>query len=77
LIKLFVLLIKRLYKLYYRLIDCTVTHLINNLTAIDRAITRVRFNRSKSFNESNVIIKNIGKVKVIVNFFAKNILNKK
>lgn len=54
-----------------------VNYLISNPTAIDRVITRARFNKSNNLRESNVTIKNIGKDRVIANFFVRNILNKK
>lgn len=62
--------------MYNRLIDCTV-YLISNPTAMDKLITNIKFSTSKSFKESNVIIKNIGKDSVSVNFFVRNVLNKK
>jgi len=37
----------------------------------------MRFNGSNNFRESNVMVKNIGKDKVIANFFGRNILKEK
>lgn len=50
-------------------------YLISNPTAIDRLITKIKFNGSKSLKESKVIIKKIGKVIVKAYFFAKKNLN--
>ncbi|VVA44081.1 conserved hypothetical protein [Candidatus Roizmanbacteria bacterium] len=60
--------------MYNRLIDQTL-YLINNPTAIDKLIINIKFKMSKSLRESKVIIKNIGKVSVNVNFLFRNILS--
>ena len=40
-------------------------------------MTRIKFKRSNDLSDNNVMIKNIGKVNEITNFFCRNILKAK
>lgn len=63
--------------MYYRLIDNTFNYLINNMTAIEKKIIKIKFKGSKSLIDKRTRIKNIGNVKENANFMFKKILNKK